>query len=185
MSAYLPTRCKKSLFVALAFVMTAGATACGDKVPRPSSDASAPSILLNVTGAPHANITLVPGGNPGQTNLSGDAQITPTINLGAVAEDPHGVKNVLISGEVTSSCIKPGTTVGQAVKFLQNAMNPDPGQSLVLTKRVTILFHDARDFATCQPGFSYDSHTGIYTASAVNFSDTVRNTAIYTVIHAP
>jgi hypothetical protein len=137
-------------------------------------------VRMNVTGAPHADITLVPGGNPGTTNIVGLAQ---TINMVALAMDPQGIKNVVIEGHVEAWCTS-GNASAQ-VTYLQVAMNPDPGGSTVLTERITLIFHDASQFTACQPGFTYGGHWALYKASATNFSDTKVTTADYTINHTP
>lgn len=125
---------------------------------------------------------MVPGGNKGTTNLVGDAA---TINMFGIAEDPQGIKSVVIEGHVDAGCIKPDSSIAQQVTYYRKAENPDPGGQTVLTQRVTALFHQAADFTACNPGFVYVGHTAIYKAAAVNFSNTIVPTATYTISHKP
>lgn len=152
------------------------------RVPRPSSDSTAPSILLNVTGAPHEDITLVAGGNPGATNIEGSWR---AVNLIAIAEDPQGVKNVRIEGKVSVLCVKGTDSLGQYLIHSLLSNNPDTVEASVLTKRHTALFHKVEDFMYCNPGFTYKGHQGEYRAIGVNFEDIESETSVYTIKHTP
>jgi hypothetical protein len=183
MNAYLLSLTRNSLVGATAILMALGLTSCpgGMEVLRPSNDSTASTIKLVANWPFHDTRTLVPGGFPGQTNTAGSD--VGEITLTATAEDPQGVKNVIITADGSAAC--GNSNVTQNKPFGYETMNPDPGGTYALTKRTTILFYDPDHRTSCQAGISYIGTSAVFTAKTINFSDTETTTATYTVTHKP
>lgn len=147
--------------VILAALLVAGAAGC-EKVPKPSSDSTPPTLKWHVENRTTETATDVAGTGSVSGKKGDEFRVT------LIANDPEGVHQITMGGGYTRSCISGG--LGQAANGdyagqVQN-LNPDSDGN-VLTQ--IFLIQSITPDVTCSGGFTWQNTKISLVGSGTNY----------------
>jgi hypothetical protein len=152
---------RRSVLALAAVALLVGTAAC-QKVPKPTSDSTPPTLKWHVENRTANTATDIVGSGSVTGKQGDDFRVTLTAN------DPEGIEKITMGGGYTRQCLQDGA--GQTASGLyagqQQTLAPD-GQGNVLTQ--IFLIQSISPDVTCSSGFTWKSTTIGLNGSGTNY----------------
>jgi len=163
--------------ITLLYILAMALSACSDEITVPDADSTVPITSMSVFG--YSDTIVLTSSSTPVSRTAPNRNITI---LASARDDDGGVKNIIISGEVTRYCVSGDLGSTQYLSYL--SQNPDPSASgpgdTAQSLRLTSLEINIDNLISgCPSGFSFSGMSGSFAATGKNFHGGADTTASF------